>query len=67
MKATEDKNLKNKAAKNKCNASVTEYITNSDIEPAVFDLTSNVTSVSVTPKLRNLIVTKEDAVNGDRS
>lgn len=65
MKATDDKNLKNKAARNKCSASVTEYITNSDIEPAVFDLTSNVTSVSVTSKLRNLIVTKEDAVNGD--
>lgn len=66
MKATEDTGLKTKAARNKCNASLTEHLTDSTIEPEVFSLDSNTTAVSVVPKLRNLIVTKEDAVSGEK-
>lgn len=66
MKATEDTGLKTKAARNKCNASLTEHLTDSTIEPEVFSLDSNTTAISVVPKLRNLIVTKEDAVSGEK-
>lgn len=66
MKATEDTGLKTKAARNKCNASLTEHLTDSTIEPEVFSLDSNTTAVSVVPKLRNLIITKEDAVSGEK-
>lgn len=66
MKATEDTGFKTKAARNRCNASLTEHLTDSTIEPEVFSLDSNTTAVSVVSKLRNLIVTKEDAVSGEK-